>query len=195
MKKRRPNQITPPASDNEVRGWIVETITKWLHEFPGVRAEHDVWMPTSDGKSQRQIDVLLIFDGLEHDERYIVIECKNYGKNIEVGLIDCFVGMLRDIGVPSDRGIYVCAEGYTKDARRRANREGIKLLKLGGLTKDRLKQQVLLALQSVVYIMADFNEYQGAQNSVLAHGLLAAERTCRSNRGRANEGFLGRSRS
>jgi Restriction endonuclease len=164
VRKRRPNQTTPPSSDNEIRGWIVETITKWLHEFPGVRVEHDVWVPTSDGKSQRQIDVLLIFDGMEDEEQYIVIECKNYGRNIEVGLIDCFVGMLRDIGVPYDRGIYVCVEGYTytKDARRRANREGIKLLKLGGLTKDRLKQQVLLALQSVVYVMADFDEYRVA---------------------------------
>lgn len=158
FRKRRPNQKTPPPSENEIKGWLAETITKWLHEFPGLRVEHDVMVTTTDGEDETQVDVLLVPRGMEHDRgRYTVIECKNEGKSISIEHIRSFADKLDDIGVPSNRGWYVSVKGFTSKAQRRAKQHGMKMLKLTGIeATKRLMPEVFKALQSIVYVLADF---------------------------------------
>lgn len=109
-------------------------------------------LQTSDGKDTREIDVL-ISGQLVGYQVQLAVECKNYGRPIGKGDIDAFVGKLNDLGFPTHYGIYVCVSRYTSGALKRAKNAGIRILKLEGLTKDRLTEAIYDALQSVVYLL------------------------------------------
>jgi hypothetical protein len=62
------------------------------------------------------------------------------------------------VGIPVQHGIYVTAGDYTSDARERADALGMRLLRLEGLTSDRLAAEVHEAFQSVVFLLAEVLE-------------------------------------
>ncbi|NKE70626.1 restriction endonuclease [Candidatus Manganitrophus noduliformans] len=157
MKKKKNKNVS------NQKGRIVEEIVSLLHEQPGISVERNVWLPTSDGKDKREIDVLISGTIAGYPVR-LAIECKNYGRRIEKTDIDAFIGKLFDLSFPSQYGIFVSTSKYTKGAIKRADHAGIRVLSLNGLTKDRLKEAIYNALQSVVYLLpviarlAIFNE-------------------------------------
>jgi hypothetical protein len=164
FRPRRPNQDGPPSSANEIKGWLAEAITQRLFASRGPRVERDVMVKTVDGGDERQVDVLIVPAGFEHvRESFYVIECKNYGEQIGIESIDAFVGKLDDLGVARGSGCYVAAKGFTSKAERRAKTAGITLLRLTGIeSTKRLKPEISKALQSVVYVLADFgNVFDG----------------------------------
>ncbi len=146
------------------KGAIVEEIAAMMHEEPGVRVERDVRLPTVDGAGERQIDVLLTVKAAGYLTARWVIECKNYKREINLGDIDKFVGVLNDVGVPTQCGIYVCAGGYGGGAVRRAREAGITLLSLTGLNKDRLRAQVKRAVQSVIFVVPTVERFVVTNN-------------------------------
>lgn len=80
------------------------------------------------GKSAKhQIDVYweYTFAGVNHK---VAIECKNYNKELNIGLIRNFYGVLTDIG--NVNGIIVTKVGYQKGAREFAEHYGINLIVL-----------------------------------------------------------------
>jgi len=131
---------------------MVEKIVALLHEQPGISVKRNVMLQTSDGQDTREIDVLITGQLIGYPVQ-LAIECKNYGRPIGKGDIDAFVGKLSDLGFPTQYGIYVSTSRYTGGALKRAKNAGLRILKLDGLTKDRLTEAMYDALQSVVYLL------------------------------------------
>ena len=134
------------------KGRIVEKIVALLHEQPGISVSRNVMMQTTDGQDRREIDVLISGRLVGYNVQ-LAVECKNYKMPIGKEDIDAFVGKLRDLGFPTQYGIYVSSSRYTKGAVKRAKNAGLRILKLEGLTKDRLTEAMYDALQSIIYLL------------------------------------------
>jgi len=132
---------------------LVEEIVALLHEREGVIVDRNVRLPAlSDPNDIREIDVLVTGVVAGYEIR-IPIECKNYEKRISAGQIDEYKGKLEDVGLPVRGAIYVCVNGYGKDAKRRAKDHGVKAYYLEGLTADRLSSAIHQTFQSFVYLL------------------------------------------
>ncbi len=172
FRRRRPNQDGPPPSENEAKGWLVERVTQWIvSDFPGLRAEWDQLVKTTDGEDEAQVDVLLVPKGLEHRrESFVVIECKNEAERVNIDYIRSFIDKLDDLGVPSGNGWYVSVNGFTSKARRRARAKGVRTFCLTGIeSTQRLKPYIYKALHSVVYLVADFGSVFDMYGSPALH--------------------------
>jgi hypothetical protein len=141
--------------DHMKKANILEDVVALLHEDPEVEVRKKVRLPTRANSSRkREIDVLVTGSLIDYPVR-IAFECKNYGGKIGVAKIDEFNGKLEDVGIPVQHGIYVTAGDYTSDARERAEELGMRLLRLEGLTSDRLAAEVHEAFQSVIFLLAE----------------------------------------
>ncbi|WP_193369329.1 restriction endonuclease [Pelagibius marinus] len=144
-------------SNSKRKGDFLEKLVRDLHQIVGDQVEHDVRLPVTDGSGRtRQIDVLLTVAGEEFGDCPVQfpIECKNYGERVGIKDIDSFIGVLHDVGIPVQFGIYVAASGYTADALLRAKTAGIKLLTAEGLSEDRLAVEIQQVLHGVVFWVA-----------------------------------------
>jgi hypothetical protein len=140
-------------SEAKRKGRLAEQIAAWLHEEPGVLVETNVRLPSLRQNRKREIDVLLTVTAAGYPIR-MAIECKNRGR-VGSPEIDAYVGKLQDIGIPPQLGIFVSAGGYTSGAVDRARDAHLRTLLLEGLTPDGLGAQLLAAIESTVYIVAE----------------------------------------
>ena len=154
MAKSSTKRNTKKLSEATTKGKLVELIVGNLHRIDGVEVEQNVLIPPKNGspKRRREVDVLVHSNVAGYPFK-IAIECKNYKKIIGVGLIDEFRGKLDDIGLSPQQGIYVTTRRFTKDAVDRAERLGIRLLLLSGLSEDRLTSEILKSVHSVIYLL------------------------------------------
>lgn len=109
-------------------GDVLEDFVALLHDLPGVSVKTRVKIEVPNEDRKREVDVL-VAPQLVGDPVPIVIECKNHKGAVGVGLIDEFIGKLRDIAVPPERGIFVSSMGFSSGAVKRAAKEGIQLLR------------------------------------------------------------------
>jgi hypothetical protein len=139
---------------NKRKGDILEDITAWLHDEPGITVQKRVRLPTRhrDGR-RREVDVLLSRDLAGYPVQ-IAIECKNQRKPVGSPIVDGFIGKLQDVGIPVSHGILVSANGYTKPALKRGSQDNLRMLEFAGLSKDGLKALVSDCFQSLVYAFA-----------------------------------------
>jgi tetratricopeptide (TPR) repeat protein len=153
---KRKNAKKTPAHIR--KGKIVESVVAMLHDIPGVTVETNVELPPKHGdpERRREIDVLLTGRLAGYEVR-IPFSCKNEAGPIKPALIGEFIDTLDDVGIPTEHGIFVCVNGYTKGALDRAKVKGIRTLVLRGLTKDRLASEISEALQFAVYLLAEVN--------------------------------------
>ena len=156
-------------SDTSRKGHIVEQIVAKLHETPNILIETRAMLTPLVGKGRkREIDILISTDVAGYPVR-IAVECKNEARPILETAIDAFFGKLTDIGIPTQYGIFVSTSRYTQGAERRAKAAGIKLLRLSGLTADRLSAAVMTAFQSVIHLFMSVRsvviEYHSKANS------------------------------
>lgn len=79
--------------------------------------EHDKKLPGVNSKVLRQVDVYVEGE-VSGIPIAIAIECKRYGRKIDVGDIDAFVGKLSDLAV--DKGVFYVHDGVTDGARNSA---------------------------------------------------------------------------
>lgn len=91
---------------------------------PNSKVEHNVDLPTLDGKRTRQIDVL-VTDQIGQYEFKIVIDCKDHAKNLDVREVGTFHDLVQDVG--AHRGVLVCPKGFTSGALDRAKQLKIDL--------------------------------------------------------------------
>jgi hypothetical protein len=99
---------------------VLELIKDWAGD--GAKIEYDVKLPGRDSGRKRQIDILVIGtfgDGLL-EGLTIAIDCKCYGKKINVGHADKFVGLIED--VQTDFGILITNKGWSPAAEKRLPR-------------------------------------------------------------------------
>ena len=127
-----------------------------LHDTPGLKVQRNVKLAPLHGDQTRtrDIDVLLTSDVAGYPVR-IAFSCKNKRAKIKVGAIGEFIDQLNDVGIPSQQGIFVCVNGFTRDALDRARTAGIRPLVLHGLTKNRLASEVAQAFQFQVSLLAE----------------------------------------
>ncbi|MGF6822423.1 hypothetical protein M2317_001327 [Microbacterium sp. ZKA21] len=82
------------------------------------RVTHDARLMGINSEVERQVDVLI--EGMLHGMPIsIAIECKKYGRNIDVGDVDAFIGKLHDLAV--DKGAFYIYNGVSAGARTRAS--------------------------------------------------------------------------
>jgi hypothetical protein len=135
------------------KGRLVERIVSWLHERPfGVRVVTREFLPTLDGKEEREIDVLVTDENGTSDIR-AALECKNEGRPASGRDMKIFVEKLAAVGIPSDKGSFVSAKGFTTSALELAAAAGITPLVVDNLTTDRLSSVMGEAVQCVVHIL------------------------------------------
>lgn len=155
MASKKHKSSRASKNDSSVKGKLVEMIVAIMHDKPNIRVERNVRVPAlRDPNRKREIDVLLTGSFSGYPVR-LAIECKNYSSIIDVPKIDSYVGKLQDIGIATECGIYVSANGFSEGAVERAKEVGITLLILTGLTPDRLASKVFGAIQSVVYLLLE----------------------------------------
>lgn len=112
---------------------------------PNSKVEHDVDLPTIDGKRTRQIDVL-VTDYIGQYEFKIIIDCKDHSKKLGVRDVGTFHDLLLDVG--AHRGVLVCPKGFTSGARDRANQLKIDLY--SPIDTDSHKWQVTLSAPCII---------------------------------------------
>jgi hypothetical protein len=96
---------------------ILEEVRKWAG--PDAKIEFDVKMPGKISGGVRQIDILVTADfaGGMLKDRTAAIDCKCYGKKINITHADKFVGLIDD--VQTDFGILITNKGWSKRAEER----------------------------------------------------------------------------
>jgi len=139
------------ATSSVAKGEVVEKVVAMMHERQGLRVSRDVLLPAKDGsRRRRQVDVLVVGSFAGYPE-VRVIECKNYGRNVNVRDIGGFRDLMEDVGYSPQQGILVSASGFSPGARTRAQNLGMKTFELQGLTADRLSSALHQATQRVVF--------------------------------------------
>lgn len=103
-------------------------------EIPGAIVQRNVKISGTKTGRPRQVDVL-VERNLGPLALKIAIDCKCYGRKVNVKDVESFLGMLDDIRV--SKGVLVTTKGYTKTAHLRIERES-RDIELRVLTPDRL---------------------------------------------------------
>jgi Restriction endonuclease len=175
-KRKNSNSVRPSkgatssgAAPNVRKGKIVEAVVALLHEQPGITIETNVRLPPkhSDPSRKREIDVLITGQIAGYTVR-IAFSCKNERGPIKPNLIDEFIGMLDDVGISPEYGIFVCVNGYTSGALARAKDKGIKTLVLRGLTKNRPASEIAKAFQFSIYLLPEVTQVTVNNNRITA---------------------------
>lgn len=153
--KRKPGKKkTDSQKYNKPKGVLLEKIVAAFYKDPGVKVERNVKLfPASGDESRkREIDVLITTQIAGMTVRF-AYQCKNEKEPIGIDKIDSFVGALDDIGIPRIHGTFVCVNGFTSDALKRAKEAGIRTHLVDGLTKDRLRSETIAAVQHSVFLI------------------------------------------
>jgi len=143
----------PQKTLDKQKGDLLEDIAASLHRIGGVRAEARRFLPSRrDPSDKREIDVLLTVGAGIHLLQFGV-ECKNWKGRVDPDDIGAFKDKLEDVGLPVRPSYYVCVNGYTSGARRRAEEHGIELFTLEGLDGDRMASKIHEAMQLLVFYL------------------------------------------
>lgn len=150
------NAIKPrEAGMSKAKGDLLEDLVALLHQGEGVVVQKRQRLPSKNlNGSPREIDVLITTETAVGYPVQLAIECKNEVGPLEIGLVDAFAGKLDDVGIPTQLGILVSANGYTNGAQTRAQTLGIRTLRFEGLSPSRLEHEINAALQSVLFLLA-----------------------------------------
>jgi hypothetical protein len=104
--------------------------------FPGASVHHDVRKLGIISKIERQIDIL-IEGQIAGFSLTIVVDCKYFGKKVDVKDVDEFLGYLQDLR--ASKGVIVTNHGYTDAAYNRATYDTrdveIRIIPLGELER------------------------------------------------------------
>ena len=154
--KKHFNHTTSGTQSTVSKGRMIEAIVASMHEGDGVKVERNVKLaPIGSQELTREIDVLLSSEVCGYPVRW-AFECKNEKKRIGVEYIDAFVGELKDVGIPSQFGIFVTTSDYSNGARRQAEKEGIRLLIMKDMLRN-IRPDIQHALQSTIFLLPIIN--------------------------------------
>ncbi|MFC3748713.1 restriction endonuclease [Paenibacillus sp. GCM10012306] len=106
---------------------LAKEIYETLHNEEGVRTisiQHNVKVPGKSG-CEHQIDVYWEFEMVGEIHR-IAVECKNYTREVSIGKIRDFFGVVHDLG-NNTKGIFVTKVGYQSGAKKFGEYYGISL--------------------------------------------------------------------
>ena len=115
----------------------VEVFTILCKDKEYEKVEHDVFLKGPDGP--RQIDVLISSKVGPFDVK-IIIECKDYNKNVNVTALDALYSKLQDVN--AQKAIMVARKGFTIGAKKKAQRLGISLCPIHSMEHEKWKFEV-----------------------------------------------------
>jgi tetratricopeptide (TPR) repeat protein len=113
-----------------------EIEAQFRHAYPSARITRDAKLLGKFSKVERQIDVLIEEQASDFAFR-IVVDAKYRGRKIDVGDVESFIGLTRD--VEAHTGMMVALEGYTPAAVNRAHNDDLDVI-LDVLNLDQLKE-------------------------------------------------------
>lgn len=96
------------------RQYETQIYEKLKSEFPGINILFNQKVFGHQSKVERQVDVLATGSILGHDIK-IAVECKCYSKNIDVKIVDGFIGFLEDI--KANLGIIITNQGFSSSQK------------------------------------------------------------------------------
>jgi hypothetical protein len=112
-------------------------IEQWFRDnYPSAAITFDAKLIGKFSKVERQID-LLVEDQASDFSFRIVVDAKYRGRKIDVGDVEAFIGLTRD--VEAHTGMMVALEGYTPAAVNRAHNDDLDII-LDVLNLDELKE-------------------------------------------------------
>jgi hypothetical protein len=124
----------------EYEGEIEE---QFRQAYPSAQITHDAKLLGKFSTVERQIDLLIEEHAADFAVR-IVVDAKYRGRTIDVGDVEAFIGLTRD--VEAHTGMMVALEGYTPAAVKRAHNDDVDMI------LDVLNFEELKALQGVAAI-------------------------------------------
>lgn len=108
----------------EWRQYEKQIYEKLKTEFPEIDILFNQKVFGHQSKVERQVDVLATGMFMGHEIK-IAVECKCYSKNIDVKIVDGFIGFLEDI--KANLGIIITNQGFSPAAKNRADAKDIRL--------------------------------------------------------------------
>jgi hypothetical protein len=103
-----------------------------LSEGHNLNVLHDIKLEGKSGQ-KHQIDLLWNYEAAGIKQQ-VLIECKNYSRNVSIGKIRDFFGVIDDI--PGSVGVFICSSNYQKGAIEYAKAKGIQLFSIESLNKQ-----------------------------------------------------------
>jgi Restriction endonuclease len=169
MKKRKQNK----HSKSQQNWRLVEQIVAAVFEAADVRVQRNVWLHSVRRRGgrggMREIDVL-ITGRLAGQTIYIPVECKHHNKKTDSPEIDAFIGKLLDVGLPTQTSIFVATVGFTQPAIERAQEVGMRTLVLSGAEFSQVREKVLEAIQSHVFMTCSLTQLSFQTDELLEAG-------------------------
>ena len=101
-----------------------EIVGYFRSEYPAATITPNARLLGRFSKIERQIDLLIQEQASDFNFR-VIVDAKHYNKRIDVGDVEQFLGLLRDVNV--DIGVMVSPEGYTQAAINRAHYDDSRL--------------------------------------------------------------------
>jgi hypothetical protein len=110
----------------KVYEWLCTKIIHNSHNSIDVSVEYNVSLGGKYSLEDRQVDIYYVNN--KTNER-IAIDCKKYKTNVDVKVVESFIGMREDLDV--DKGIIISSKGFSKGAINRvASNNKIELMTL-----------------------------------------------------------------
>jgi Restriction endonuclease len=106
-----------PLHWSQYEAYVFGTLQR---RMPAARIRRNVKLRGTKSGGRRQVDVLVEINVGEINLK-IAVDCKWYGRKVNVNDVEQFLGMLGDIRV--SKGILMTTKGYSKTALRRAQNE------------------------------------------------------------------------
>jgi len=140
--------MTKQIRDSEKFERLTAEIFNALRNNPRYESvDHDVMLPGKDGP--RQIDIVLR-GKVGPVESLVIIECKDYNKNVSVEAVDKLHSVIQDVN--AQQGILVSSKGFSKTAIQKAKRLGIQLFTAHKANTEKwdIKLQLPIIIEEIV---------------------------------------------
>ncbi len=110
---------------------IIERLQRAFH--PGADIQSDVRLPGRNSGVLRQIDIA-VKQKVGAETLLIVVECKHWGRKVDVKAVEAFAGVKEDVGAHC--GVMISARGFSNGAENLAERKQISLYRYRDTNKE-----------------------------------------------------------
>lgn len=124
------------ANDGSEFEALVKRFYDCVKEHEKITVIQNAFLNGPDGP--REIDILIESTVAGHKVK-IIVECKDYNKNVDVKVIDALVSKMADVN--ASKAILIARKGFSKTAIMKARRHAIELCTIGEALSPKWKPQ------------------------------------------------------
>jgi serine/threonine protein kinase/tetratricopeptide (TPR) repeat protein len=148
------------SDSNQLIQSLLEKIADAFYDFPDAKIERNVKLFAESDNENRNIDIdILLTIQVAGQSIRFAFQCKDKTKPIDIDDINSFITALDNIGIPRKNGFFVTNGGFTPDALKTANNEGIKISLLEDLTVEELRRETIVAVQHRVFLIPKWTNF------------------------------------